>query len=33
MTRIENNDFDGATDLGVQFIQAVFPDILHHLPT
>lgn len=33
VTRIQNNDFDKATELGVEFVQALFPDILKHLPT
>jgi EpsI family protein len=32
ITRIENNDYEHATQLGVGFIQAIFPDILKHLP-
>lgn len=32
ITRIENNDMEHATQVGVQFVQSIFPDILKHLP-
>lgn len=32
-TRIENSDLEGATQVDMQFIRAVFPDVLKHLPT
>ena len=32
ITRIQNDDLDHATRLGVEFVQAIFPDVLKHLP-
>jgi len=29
---VDGNDYDGATNLGIEFIQSVFPSLLKALP-